>query len=98
VCVGSAVAVLTSVVVDRASAAQEDRVGMLEDPPHHRIQQAHRAAEDLDPFRPLPGAFVGPGAKIAEMAEDVRRPRREILGHASIMPPAAAKSRQAEPR
>jgi len=73
-------------------------VSLLEDPPHHRIEQAHGAAEDLDPVRPLAGALVGAGAKIAEMAEDVRRPGREILGHASIMPPAAATSRQAGPR
>jgi hypothetical protein len=32
------------------------------------------------------------------MPEDIRRPGREILRHASIMPPAAAKSRQVEPR
>ena len=96
--VGPAVAILTGPVVDSAAAAQEDRVGLLEDPPHDWIEQAHGAAEDLDPVRPLPGAFVGPGAKIAQMPEDVRRPGREILGHAPIMPLAAAKSRQAEPR
>lgn len=96
--VGAAVAIVPSPVMDRAAAAQEDRVRLLEDPPHDRIKQAHGAAEDLDPFRPLAGAFVGPGAKIRQMAEDVRRPWREIMGHASIMPPAAAKSRQVEPR
>ncbi len=98
VCVGSAIAIVTGPVVDRATAAQEDRVRLLEDPPHNRIKQAHGAAEYLYPFRPLAGALVGPGAKIAEMAKGVRRPRREILRHASIMPPAAAKSRQVEPR
>jgi hypothetical protein len=96
--VGSAIAIIPGPVVDRAAAAQETRVRLVQDPPHDRIKQAHRAAEDLDPFRPGAGALVGPGAKIAQMAEDVRRPGREILGHASIMSPAAAKSRQAEPR
>ena len=58
--VGSAIAILTGLVVDRATAAQEDRVRLLEDPPHNRIKQAQGAAEYLDPFRPLAGAFVGP--------------------------------------
>ena len=86
VCVGSAIAVLASHVVDGATAAQEGRVGLLEDPPHNRIEQTHGAAEDAHAFRPLAGAFVGPGAKIAAMTEDVCRPGREILGHASIIP------------
>src|SRR5262249_31830600 len=86
VCVRSAIAVLARHVADRATAAQEGRIGLLEDPPHHRIEQAHGAAEDAHAFRPLAGAFVGPGAKIAEMTEDVCRPWREILGHASIIP------------
>ena len=90
VCVGSAIAIVASPVVDRATAAQEGHVRLLEDPPHHGIKQAHGVAEYLDAFGPLAGAFVGPGAKIAEMAEDVRRPGREILGHAPIMPPALA--------
>src|SRR5229473_3142745 len=47
VCVGSAIAIVTGPVVDRATAAQEDRVRLLEDPPHNRIKQAHGAAEYL---------------------------------------------------
>jgi hypothetical protein len=45
-------------------------------------------AEHLHAFRPLAGAFIGPGAKIGQMAEDVRRSGRQIPGDASIMPPA----------
>ena len=95
--VGAAVAIFARMVVDGAAAAQEGRVCLVEDPPHHRVKQAHSTAEYLHAFRPLAGALVGPGAKIAQMAEDVRRPGRKILCHASIMPPDAAKSRQAEP-
>lgn len=103
VSVGSAVAILANMLVDRAIAAQERRVGLLEDPPHHRINQAHGAAENIDAFRPLAGTFIGAGAKIGQMAEDVRRPGRQILSHATIMHPAlslqaAAESRQVDPR
>jgi hypothetical protein len=93
VCEGPAVAILASMLVDRATAAQEGHVGLLKDPPHHRIKQAHRAAENLHAFRPLAGTFIGPGAKIGQMAEDVYCPGRQILGHASIMPPPRGCSR-----
>jgi hypothetical protein len=75
-------------LVDRAAAAQERRVRLLKDPPYHRIKQAYGTAEHLHAFRPLVGAFIGPGTKIVQMAEDVGRPGRQILGHASIMTPA----------
>jgi len=51
-------------LVDRAAAVQERLVRLLEDPPHHRIKQAHGTAEHLHAFRPLAGTFIGPGAKI----------------------------------
>src|SRR5215471_9072715 len=89
VCVNSAVAILARMLVDRAAAAQERRVRLLQDPPYHRIKQAHGTAEHLHALRPLAGTLIGPGAKIVQMAEDVRRPGRQILGHASIMTPAA---------
>ena len=66
-----------------AAAAEERRIRLLEDPPDHRIKQAHGAAEYLHAVRPLAGTFIGPGAKIGQMAEDVRRPRRQILSHGS---------------
>jgi len=57
--VGSSVAILAGPLVDRAAAAQEGRVGLLEDPPYHRIEQAHCAAEYLNAVRPRAGTFIG---------------------------------------
>jgi len=103
VCVGPAIAILARLVVDRAAAAQERRVRLLEDPPHHRIKQARRLAEDAHPVRPLHSALIRPGAKIAEMPEDIGCPGRQILGmQPSCLGPrrrrslAAARFRQVE--
>jgi hypothetical protein len=86
VCIHSAIAIIASPMVDRATAAQEGHVCLIKNPPHNRIKQANGAVEYLYAFRPLTGAFVGPAAKIADVAEDVCRPGREILGHASLIP------------
>jgi deoxyribonuclease V len=91
--VGSAIAIVAGPVVDRATATQEGRVGLVEDAPHDGIKQVHGAPEDRHPFRPLAGAFVAAGAKIAEMTENVRCSGREILGHPSIMRPAGQRAR-----
>jgi hypothetical protein len=103
--VGAAVAIFARVAVDGAGAAQEGRVYLVVDPPHHWVKQAHSAAEYLHAFRPPAGTLVGPGAKIAQMAEDVRHPGPELFRHASITPPApgrqplaAAQPRQVEHR
>ncbi len=81
-----AVAVVTGVEMDGAAAAQEDRVRLVKDPPHDRIQQANGAAEDRDPLGPCAGSLVCPRPKVLQVAGDVRGTGWQILGHAPIIP------------
>ena len=78
-------------VVHRATAAQEDRIRLLEDPPHHRIKQGHGLAKDAHPVRPRGSAFVGPVRRSLRWRKmSVARGGRSWLMHPSSARPRGA--------